>query len=114
MICSDGRTAMVDDAKILGIVHRNRGDLNRAVKALIDAANKGGGEDNITVVLFAIGTDVAGATEETAMLPPAEERETDEATLTEADHVPTIEDTRMLSREELEAMTGAGRDHHHR
>ncbi len=30
------------------------GDLDRTARALVDAANKGGGEDNITVILFAV------------------------------------------------------------
>ena len=34
-------------------------DLDRAARALVDAANKGGGEDNITVIVFELGDDGA-------------------------------------------------------
>jgi protein phosphatase len=54
LICSDGLTDMVADDEILGIVERSKGNLDRATKQLVSAANRGGGEDNITVVAFAI------------------------------------------------------------
>src|SRR6476646_4655376 len=54
-ICSDGLTTMVDDTSILAIVQKNSASLDKAARALVDAANKGGGEDNITIVLFEIG-----------------------------------------------------------
>ena len=57
LICSDGLTTMVDDDEILGLLERHREDLPRAVKALVAAANRHGGEDNITVVAFAIAAD---------------------------------------------------------
>ena len=60
MLCSDGLTSMVDDASILGLVEKNRASLDKAAKALVDAANKGGGEDNITIVLFEVGEDGGG------------------------------------------------------
>jgi PPM family protein phosphatase len=90
LICSDGLTSMVDDETILSEVARNRDDLQGAAKALVRAANKGGGEDNITVVFFEIGGD--GDTERTIRLPPREEPDADEeATLDELDRVPVIE-----------------------
>ena len=52
LICSDGLTSMIDDETILGIVEPRRDDLNAAAKELIGAANRSGGEDNITVVFF--------------------------------------------------------------
>jgi PPM family protein phosphatase len=112
MICSDGLTTMVDDASILALVEQNRSSLDKAAKALVDAANKGGGEDNITIVLFEIGDSVSDAIDETATLPAIREPEpaVDEDTLTEADRVPTIDDTTLMTRDELEAM--AGRDGH--
>ena len=113
-ICSDGLTTMVDDRSILAIVQKNRASLDQAVRALVDAANKGGGEDNITIVLFEIGEEGAGGTEETATLSAVTE-EADEDTLTEADRVPAIDDTTLMSRDELEAMTRRnGQDGHHR
>jgi protein phosphatase len=119
MICSDGLTTMVDDASILEIVERNRASLDKAAKALVDAANKGGGEDNITIVLFEIGDADSGVVEDTATLPAIREPgpAVDDDTLTEADRVPAIEDTTLMTRDELEAMAGRdghGRDHHRR
>jgi protein phosphatase len=57
LICSDGLTDMVDDEEIFGVLDRHQDDLDRASKALVSAANRGGGVDNITVVTFAIGAD---------------------------------------------------------
>jgi PPM family protein phosphatase len=92
LICSDGLTSMVDDETILSEVARNRGDLQGAAKALVRAANKGGGEDNITVVFFEIGDDGDGDTQRTITLPPREGPDADEeATLDELDRVPVIE-----------------------
>jgi serine/threonine protein phosphatase PrpC len=54
LLCSDGLTTMVDDDDILGVLEKHRDDLDRATKSLVAAANRGGGEDNITVVAFAI------------------------------------------------------------
>ena len=116
-ICSDGLTTMVSDASILELVEKNRTNLDKAAKALVDAANKGGGEDNITIVLFEVGQDGGAVTEATATLPVVEEQPSaaEEDTLSEADRVPTIDDTRTLSRDELEAMAGSpGPEHHHR
>ena len=59
LICSDGLTTMVGDEEIRDLVTRAR-DLDQAGKGLVKAANKAGGEDNITVVLFR----VAGAPSE--------------------------------------------------
>jgi len=51
LICSDGLTTMLDDAKIAHILGRAT-SLQSAVRALVDEANRAGGRDNITVVLF--------------------------------------------------------------
>ena len=51
LLCSDGLTNNVDDQKILQIVTQY--DTKSAVDHLIDEANKNGGTDNITVVLYA-------------------------------------------------------------
>lgn len=50
-MCSDGLTNMVEDDDIKSIVS-GRSDIREAVKALIEAANKNGGMDNITAVLI--------------------------------------------------------------
>jgi serine/threonine protein phosphatase PrpC len=62
LLCSDGLTDMVDDEDILDAVERHRDDLDRVTKSLVSAANRGGGEDNITVVAFAIVADGDTAT----------------------------------------------------
>jgi protein phosphatase len=54
LLCSDGLTDMVADDDILQIVEKSPEDLDRVTKSLVAAANRGGGEDNITVVAFAI------------------------------------------------------------
>ena len=64
LICSDGLTTMVGNDAILRAVQESR-DLEAAANALVKAANRGGGEDNVTVVLFTVEAD-AGAIEETA------------------------------------------------
>jgi len=61
LICSDGLSSMVEFDDIEEILRRNRTDLPGAAKALIHAANRGGGDDNITAVLFAV--DEGGAEE---------------------------------------------------
>src|SRR5260370_5286197 len=65
MLCSDGLTSMVEDDVILSTVEKHRRNLPTAATALIRAANKGGGEDNITVVFFEIGEQVGEPLEET-------------------------------------------------
>ncbi len=49
LVCSDGLTEMLLDKDIKDIIN-NSENLNEAVKALIDEANKNGGVDNITVI----------------------------------------------------------------
>ncbi|HEY8704428.1 MAG TPA: Stp1/IreP family PP2C-type Ser/Thr phosphatase [Gaiellaceae bacterium] len=57
LICSDGLTTMVGDEDILELLERHHDDLDRAAKSLVAAANRAGGEDNITVVAFTISAD---------------------------------------------------------
>jgi serine/threonine protein phosphatase PrpC len=59
LLCSDGLSSMVDSETIEEIVTRNRSNLAQATRALIHAANRGGGEDNITAVLFELGDGAA-------------------------------------------------------
>jgi protein phosphatase len=75
LLCSDGLTDMVEDEEILELVHRNRGDLQEAVKALVAAANRGGGEDNITAVAFAVSAEAAPSAEDTVAMPALTENE---------------------------------------
>jgi len=89
LLCSDGLTSMVDDETILRLVERNRGDLKAAAKALVRAANKGGGDDNITVIFFEIAEGGSAAeTERTVTLPAVEDDDAD--TLDEHSGVPPI------------------------
>src|ERR671935_765560 len=69
LLCSDGLYSMVGNDRILELVERHRADLDSVAKALISAANKGGGDDNITVVAFEIAAEgeAAPAAEEPAL-----------------------------------------------
>jgi serine/threonine protein phosphatase PrpC len=77
LICSDGQTTMVDDDEIQRVLSEGRGDLEAAARDLVTRANRGGGEDNITVVFFE--------------LEEGEPVGDDEDTLTEADQVPVVD-----------------------
>src|SRR5262245_695604 len=82
LICSDGLSDMVEDEEILELLHANRDDLEKAVKALVAAANRGGGEDNITAVAFRISSEPAPNLEDTVAMPAltGNEDEPDEQT----------------------------------
>jgi PPM family protein phosphatase len=100
LLCSDGLTDMVSEESILDVVERNRSDIDGALRALVKAANHGGGQDNITVVAFEIADGVLandGETREQA-LPGVE----DEDTLDETDAVPVV-DTGVVPVEEIHA-----------
>ena len=83
LICSDGLTDMVDEATILDAVEQNRGDLKSAAKALVNAANRVGGEDNITVVFFEL----------TAVEPGEQTEDTVIALEGAADHADTLDES---------------------
>ena len=51
LLCSDGLTTMVPDSEIAELLAGAGTDLSAAARALVDAANAHGGEDNITVLL---------------------------------------------------------------
>ena len=82
LICSDGLSDMVEDEEILELVHQNRDDLDKAVKTLVAAANRGGGEDNITAVAFRVAAEAAPNLEDTVAMPAlsGDEDEPDEQT----------------------------------
>lgn len=93
LLCSDGLTTMVSDEAILRVL-ADQHDLERAAKELVRLANRAGGEDNITVVAFAV-TDAdpeeeAAQLEQTTPLPVVGPN--DEDTLDESDAVPTIDE----------------------
>jgi len=105
LLCSDGLTSMIDEGLILEEVERHRADL-------IAAANRGGGEDNITVVAFEIvekGAADAPTEDETRRMPaveePTEEEEEQEEddTLDEADNVPAVQ-TMVVSAADAEKL----------
>jgi protein phosphatase len=52
LLCSDGLSDMISGEAIEEILQRFSGNLDEAAKALVKAANRGGGDDNITAVLF--------------------------------------------------------------
>src|SRR5919205_1947980 len=100
LLCSDGLYSMVGNERILELVERNRGDLDAAAKALVTAANKGGGEDNITVVAF----EISGAEDETMRIDEeatAVRTPDEEDTLTEVDRVPAVT-TMVVPPEQVE------------
>ena len=53
LLCSDGLTTMVTDEEILRTIE-SAPSLDEAARELVRAANRGGGEDNVTVVLFRV------------------------------------------------------------
>jgi serine/threonine protein phosphatase PrpC len=111
LLCSDGLTDMVSEESILDVVERHRNDIEGALRALVKEANRGGGQDNITVVAFEIADGVLardGDTREQAL--PAVD---DEDTLSEVDGVPTI-DTAVVSVDEIQAEDKAVRRRHRR
>jgi serine/threonine protein phosphatase PrpC len=106
LLCSDGLTTMVDDETILAAVEGNRPDLKNAAKALVNAANRGGGEDNITVVFFEVGgaEEPGEQTEDTVIT----SRLTDDAeTMDESDGQPAIEVVEKKRRSRVLPFLGA-------
>jgi protein phosphatase len=109
LLCSDGLTDMVSEDSILEVVEQNRGDIDAALRGLVKAANRGGGQDNITVVAFEIADGMPandGDTREQAR-PPVE----DEDTLDETEAVPVV-DTGVVPVDEIRAEDDAIRRRH--
>src|SRR6266511_241193 len=94
LICSDGLTSMVGDEAILDVVERYRNDLDEAAKELVSAANRGGGEDNITVVFFEIADQGPERPADTKTMAAVDEEPAavDEDTLSGLDAPPAVED----------------------
>jgi PPM family protein phosphatase len=114
LLCSDGLSDMVSSETIERIVREHRGDLKRAAKALVEAANRGGGDDNITAVLF----EIVDGDAESAAEPDERTREystspDEEDTLHPEDGIPVVTpdseavpsavDTMVLSAAEVRA-----------
>jgi protein phosphatase len=119
LICSDGLSDMVDGARIEEIVRKHRGDLDAVARALVQEANRAGGEDNITAVLFEVvddgGVEPDEATREYNAVPRTPD---DEDTLHPEDAVapppevpaaqaPAAVDTMVVPAEEIEAAIAA-------
>ena len=98
LICSDGLTDMVDDRTIIDAIEQHRDDLDEAAKALVGAANRVGGEDNITVVFFEVGDPV----EDTEVTQEAV-RSADDDTLSGLEPEPPV-DTAVVPPEEAGAL----------
>src|SRR3954454_2776215 len=67
LLCSDGLTTMVSDDEIREILVESR-TLRSAVSKLVEAANRGGGRDNITAVAFRLADADAKEGEESPRL----------------------------------------------
>jgi protein phosphatase len=67
LLCSDGLTTMVSDDEIRDILVNSK-SLRSAVSRLIEAANRGGGRDNITAVAFRVADADAEEVDEGATL----------------------------------------------
>ena len=89
VLCSDGLSGMVRDDEMESII-AGGGALEKTAQALIDAANENGGRDNITVILFRLEDDGAGAAADDATIagqeraPSTEEVEAARATASRA------------------------------
>jgi PPM family protein phosphatase len=66
LLCSDGLTTMLTDEEIVAIVSESK-SLEHAAKQLVKAANRRGGEDNVTVVLFALESSEPDELEDTVV-----------------------------------------------
>jgi protein phosphatase len=102
LICSDGLTDMVEDVEILELVHEHRDDLDKAVQSLVAAANRGGGDDNITAVAFRISAEAPSSAEDTVAMPAlsGDDAEPDEQTREYAEADPRA-DTMVVPPEEI-------------
>jgi PPM family protein phosphatase len=74
VLCSDGLTTMVPEARIARILERSK-SLESAVSRLVREANEGGGRDNITVVAFRLAAAAAAKEQPTLIAPPTQEAE---------------------------------------
>jgi serine/threonine protein phosphatase PrpC len=115
LICSDGLSSMVDSRDIEEILRKNRADLAGASKALIQAANRGGGEDNITAVLFAVEEGDSGNqlgepdehTREFAPIPDEEDTLHPEDGIAPPPPAPSAVDTMVVPASDIQAAIAA-------
>jgi PPM family protein phosphatase len=116
LICSDGLSSMVGSRDIEEILRKYRSDLEAASKALIQAANRGGGEDNITAVLFAVEEGDPGAgtapapdeqTRESALVPEDEDTLHPEDGIAPPPPAPSAVDTMVVPASDIQAAIAA-------
>ncbi|UCF68689.1 MAG: Stp1/IreP family PP2C-type Ser/Thr phosphatase [Acidobacteriota bacterium] len=69
LLCSDGLSSMLDDKSILSTVRGSAEDLEQCCRRLIEAANDAGGEDNVTVVVAAVGAVEEPCDDEATLVP---------------------------------------------
>ena len=69
LLCSDGLTDLVPDEDIATVTRRAGPDRRRAVRSLIDLANKRGGTDNVTVVIAEVLEDFDEDADQTDIMP---------------------------------------------
>jgi PPM family protein phosphatase len=86
LLCSDGLTGMVDEDRILSIL-TDKPDPQAACRALIEAANQAGGQDNITAVVLDVVD--AAASDTAALGAPDTSRGTPEGTPLVTEGVPS-------------------------
>jgi protein phosphatase len=110
LLCSDGLSDMVAGEGIEEVLLANRGDLDDTAKALVRAANRGGGDDNITAVLFEIVADDAltarepdEATREYATAPDEEDTLHPEDGVPVITELPSAVDTMVVSAAEVQS-----------
>jgi protein phosphatase len=110
LLCSDGLSDMVAGEGIEEVLLANRGDLDDTAKALVRAANRGGGDDNITAVLFEIVADDAPtarepdeATREYATAPDEEDTLHPEDGVPVITELPSAVDTMVVSAAEVQS-----------
>jgi PPM family protein phosphatase len=72
LLCSDGLTTMVPEARIARILERAQ-DLDSALARMVREANEGGGRDNITVVAFRLAAEAEAPVEQPTLIGPVPE-----------------------------------------
>lgn len=106
LICSDGLSDMVDGELIESIMSRHREDLAEAARQLVHAANRAGGDDNITAILFELTAAAGEPDERTREYVTAPD---EEDTLHPEDGVPAITVPDAEEPAEAAAQAGLGR-----
>jgi serine/threonine protein phosphatase PrpC len=121
LICSDGLSDMVDSETIERIVRDGREDLDGIARALVQAANRAGGEDNITTILFElVEGEASGEPDEQTreLAAPHDDEDTlhpedgvlPPPPLEEAEPAPTAVDTMVVPAADIDAAVAAQAD----